>query len=194
MKIIDVHRFNRKFQMLNEWSNFKHKIEYIVNKLIKLLVLNIKNENPHYKSLTSRETLVSIFYNSRKNEKSIHFEISHDNFLNGFTFDFVMYSPNDIIEEKFKGKYFKDKIEIIVPNFSSLKEFCDYTSSDNFFEDMYSVLNHEISHHMDKKLNLNNNYDDSFSSSLEDILYYIQEREIRASNMEKIYKKRKSIL
>ena len=69
MKIIDVHRFNRKFQMLNEWNNFKHKIANIVSKIIKKMSNKIKDDYDFLSGNTDLITIINfVKYHIKKEE------------------------------------------------------------------------------------------------------------------------------
>lgn len=186
MKIIDVHRFNRKLQMLNEWSNFKHKIANIVSKIIKKLAIKIKDD---YDFLSGNTDLITISnfvkYHIKKKEKfNISFVID-DIPTRDLIFNFTM-RKSDI--SKMDGdltlNYIKNfsLLTVYFPFIENEEDLNNYIKN-NFLREMKGNINHELTHYFDR----NSSYKDeeynpgsSSKSLLDYFLYLTQKIEIKA--------------
>lgn len=155
MKIIDVHRFNRKFQMLNEWSNFKHKIANIVSKIIKKLAIKIKDD---YDFLSGNTDLITIsnfvkYHIKKKENFNLNFiieDISSKDIIFNFSIrksDLSKMNGNLILN----GYNGFSVLNVYFPLIENEKELDIYLKN-NFLSDLKKNINHELTHYFDKKI------------------------------------------
>lgn len=180
MKINEIHNFLKRYEQLNEWSNFKHKMAKNVALVIKTIANKIREISNPIADSTSYEVIRDFLLKNRKNNSpfNLKFQIDGVDFKQlKFKIEF---NPNSL-NKNISGDYtaLSNTLNIEIPPKNNFKEFENYLNK-SFFEDLKEVLNHELVHFEDRNIPNLNYTIPSKKIFTDEILYLTHEKEIRA--------------
>lgn len=154
MLISDVYRFNKSLKQINEWNNYKHKLFAATSRIIKEFARALKSKYPEIEGKTSRQIICNGLLEIRKQDNGFSLTIT-DKILPNYNFVFEM-EKSTSSDPKFGAECddYNETIHVYFYPYENIEIFKEKIFSPDFFETMKENINHEVTHALDKKVNL----------------------------------------
>lgn len=154
MLISEVYRFNKTLNQINEWNNYKHKLFAASSRIIKEFARALKSKYPEIEGNTTRQIIYNGLLENRKRDSGLSLTIT-DKILPNYRFSFSMEkSTSPTAKNGGECDSYNGIINFYFYPYENIEDFKEHISSPEFFESLKDTINHEITHALDKKVDL----------------------------------------